>query len=290
MHRSILRRSLALTALLSVTAFAGTETSQSVPVQPAKKSAISGELGVTIANQYNTRGIIVQDDGVSFQPYLNLFAKFYEGQGFINSSSVFLGLWSDVSSNTDVSGPGNEGSHFTEFDYGLGFAFTFAERWSFTTFYNRWTSPADGYGDGHWINGTLAFNDSGLISENFSIKPYITVLRDLGGDAPTGLEKNTWNFEPGIRPNYTFFTDTQTPLNVALLVKAGLGNDFYGGETFGYLAAGPQLSTSLGFLDPSFGKWSVGLGYLYYRLGDTLEPIQGSKNEHLYTFNISVGF
>ncbi|MFT4177724.1 MAG: hypothetical protein QM627_13885 [Luteolibacter sp.] len=290
MYRSIIRRSLALTAAFTASVFAGTETPPNPTVQPAKKSAISGEVGVTIANQYNTRGIIVQDDGVTFQPYLNLYLNFYEGKGFINSSSVFLGLWSDVSSDTSVSGPGNPGSHFTEFDYGLGLTVNFAERWNFTTFYNRWTSPADAYGDGHWINGTLSYNDAGLLHENFSIKPYITVLRDLGGDAATGLEKNTWNFEPGIRPNYTFFSDSQTPLNVALLVKAGLGSDFYAGETFGYLAVGPQFSTTLGFIDPAYGQWITSLGYLYYRLGDTLEPIRGRSSEHLFTYGVSVKF
>lgn len=281
---------ITLVALTASLAHAGDNEPSAATIEPVKKSIFSGDIGVTVANQYNTRGIIVQDEDATFQPYLNLYAKFYEGQGFVQSSSLFLGLWSDVSSNGNVSGPGNDGSHFTEFDYGLGLTVSFAERWTFTTFYNQWTSPADAYGDGRWLNGTLSYNDAGLIAENFSFKPYITILRDLGGDAPTGLEKNSWNFEPGIRPNYTFFSNSQTPLNVALLIKAGLGDKFYGGETFGYLAAGPQLSTTLGFIDPAYGKWSVGAGYLYYRLGNTLEPIQGSKDEHLFTFNLSVGF
>lgn len=282
---------LAAFAALTTSLHAGTETPAEAPrIEPAAQSIFSGDLGVTVANQYNTRGLIIQDDGVTYQPYVNLYANAYKGQGFINSASVFLGLWSDVSSNSDVSGPGNSGSHFTEFDYGLGFTVNFAKRWSFTSFYNSWTSPADGYGDGHWINATLAFDDSGLLGENFSLKPYLLVLRDLGGDAATGLAKNAWYIEPGIKPNYTFFAKSDTPVNLALLVKAGLGNKFYDGETYGYLAAGPQVSVPLKFIDPSAGKWTVSAGYLYYDFGSSLEAFNDKSHEQLATFNLAVSF
>lgn len=290
MYTKHIHRIIVLAALTTPLVHAGSEETTAAAIQPAKKSIFSGDLGVTTANQYNTRGIVVQDDDVTFQPYLNIYAKYYEGQGFVKSSSLFLGLWADVSTNGNVSGPGNPGSSFTEFDYGLGLTFSLADHWTFTTFYNQWTSPADGYGDGRWWNGTLSYDDTGLLAKNFAISPYLIVLRDLGGDAATGLEKNTWYFEPGIRPNYTFFADSQTPLNVAFLIKAGLGDGFYDGETYGYLALGPQISTKLGFIDPSLGKWSASIGYLYYDLGDTLAPIKGSDHEDLFTFNIAVSF
>ncbi len=257
---------------------------------PPPSSIFSVDLGVTVANQYNTRGIIVQDDDVSFQPYLNWYTRLHEGDGFVKSAKFFVGLWADVSTNGDVSGPGNRGSYFTEFDYGIGLTFNFAERWTFTTFWNNWTSPADGYGDGSWINGTLAFNDSGIFGKNFSFKPYVIALYDLGGDAATGLVKETWYFEPGIRPNYTFGADSKLPVNVAVLAKAGLGNDFYAGETYGYFAVGPQVTLSLNSIPAHAGKWAVSFGYLYYNLGDTLSPITGNSDEHLFTFNVGVSF
>ncbi|MDB6078241.1 MAG: hypothetical protein JWO82_1988 [Akkermansiaceae bacterium] len=269
---------------------AAPEDSAPPSLAAAPSSLITGDIGITLANEYNTRGVIVQDQGVTFQPYLNLSAKFYEGQGLIQSASLLFGLWADVSSNGNVSGPGNPGGKFTEFDYGGGLSVSFAKRWTFSTFLNSWTSPADGYGDGQWINGTLSFNDDGLLAEHFSIKPYLLVLRDLGGDAATGLERSAWYFEPGIRPNYTFFADTATPLNVALLVKAGLGSEFYAGKSVGYVAAGPQLSVPLAFVDPSLGKWTASTGYLYYRLAETLKPSGDDRNESLFTFNLNVNF
>jgi hypothetical protein len=280
---------LAAIAVLTSTAYAGNESSATAPVEAPVKSIFSGDLTLTIANQYNTRGLIIQDDGVTFQPALNLYANVHKGEGFINSASLILGLWSDVSTETDVSAPGDAG-HFTEFDYGLGFTFNFAKRWSFTSFYNLWTSPADGYGDGSWINATIAYDDTGLLGENFSLKPYLIVLRDLGGEAGTGLEKNSWYFEPGIRPNYTFFSGSSTPVNLGLLIKAGLGEKFYAGETYGYLAAGPQVSVPLGFIDPSAGKWTVSAGYLVYDFGSTLEAFNGRSHDHLATVSLSVSF
>lgn len=284
---------VALSAVLPPGAARAGETEQTpVLAEPpaAKSSIFSGELGVTISNQYNTRGIIVQDEDVTFQPYLNLNVKLYEGDGFVNRVSGILGLWADVSTNGNVSGPGNRGSYFTEFDYGAGLSIAFAKRWSFTTFYNNWTSPADGYGDGSWINGTIAFDDSGLLGPNFSLKPYLIALYDLGGDAPTGLRKESWYFEPGIRPNHTFGSGSSTPINVAILAKAGLGSDFYGGETYGYFAAGPQITFQLNSIPSGYGRWSATAGYLYYNLGDTLAPIKGSSDEHLFTFHLGVSF
>jgi hypothetical protein len=65
---------------------------------------------------------------------------------------------------------------------------------------------------------------------------------------------DTWNFEPGIRPNYTDFSKSETPANVAMLIKPGLGNGYYDDETYGYFANGPQVSGPLNFIDPSAGK------------------------------------
>ncbi len=250
--------------------------------EPAAPSVFGGNLGLIVANQYNTDGFIVQGEGVSFQPYLDLYATFYEGGDWINSATVFLGLWTCISSET-LDYQRNKGNHFTEFDYGIGLSINFADRWVLTSFYNRWTSPADAYPDGHWINATVEFDDEGLISEKFSLKPYLTIKRELVEYAE-GL-----HFEPGIQPNYTFFSKSDTPVTVALLIKAGLEqfNDF---DTYGYLAYGPQVSFPLRFLDSTAGEWTVTASYLYYDFGDTLESFNQKGHDHMLSFSMSVTF
>ncbi len=268
-------------------------TTAAAPISaPPPPSIFSGDFGVTTANQYNTRGIIVQNDGVTFQPYLDLNAKVFEGDGFINKISLQLNLWSDVSTNKDVSAATSGNKHFTEFDYAFGFNVQFAKRFSLTSVWNRYLSPADGYKDGQFINSTLSYDDSGLLAENFSLQPHFTFLYELPDDGQAGLRAKAWYFEPGISPNTTLFKKSQAPVNAAFVIKAGLGNKFYAGNTVGYVAFGPQFTASLNFIAPQYGKWTASAGYLYYYLGDNLAAIApgGDHSQNLFTFSTGVSF
>lgn len=240
----------------------------------------SGNTGLTIANQYITRGYIVQDEGTSFQPHLDLTANLYQGDGFINSASAFLGLWAVVSSTPY----GDGGNRFTEFDYGPGFTVGFAERWTFTTFYNCWTSPAGAYGDGQWLNGTIEFDDEGLLHEDFSLKPFLQVTHDFDISSLDGL-----CFETGLRPSTTFFPESSTPVAATLLVMAGLGNGYYG-DDYGYLAIGPQVAVPLKFIHPSAGEWTFTAECLYHDFGTG--PAAYNKKSHgtLFSLGVNVGF
>ncbi|MFT4175135.1 MAG: hypothetical protein QM627_00630 [Luteolibacter sp.] len=250
---------------------------------PKSTSIFSGETGVTVANQYITRGFVVQDEGISFQPHLDLSAKIYQGDGLIDFASAFIGLWSVIGS-TPYEYHGENGNRFTEFDYGLGLTVGFAERWAITCFYNRWTSPAGAYPDGHWISATLEFDDHGIFPGNFSLEPFLQVAHEFGSDLAPGL-----CFEPGIRPNVTFFEKSDTPVNAALLVMAGLGSGYYGVD-YGYLAIGPQLSVPLGFIDPSAGKWTASAECLYYDFGRTTTEVNGKAHDWFIGSKLAVEF
>src|SRR6218665_1193274 len=67
-------------------------TAQTI-AEPEEESLFSGEIGVTVVNQYMTRGFVVQGEGTSFQPHFDLVATLYQGEGFINNASAFIGLW-----------------------------------------------------------------------------------------------------------------------------------------------------------------------------------------------------
>jgi hypothetical protein len=272
-----------LVALAAVTASfpAGIQTSSAAAEPDA--SIFSGEIGTTVANQYITRGFVVNDEGVSFQPYLDLNAELYRGDGFIDSASMILGLWSVISS-TPLQGTGGGGNRFTEFDYGLGFTVNFADRWSFTPYYNRWTSPAGAYDDGHWISAAIEFDDHGLIARNFSLHPFLEVLWDPGIEAASGL-----CFESGIRPNITLFSESEAPINAAVLVMTGLGSGYFG-ETYGYFATGPKISVPLTFIAPSLDRWSVSAEYLYYDFGSMAAEYNGRDSHHLVSFSLAVSF
>lgn len=252
-------------------------------VSPPKEPLLSGEIGLTVANQYMTRGFVVQNEGISFQPHFDLNVSLYEGDGFINSATALIGLWS-VLSSTPYTDTEHSGGQFTELDYGVGLSIGFAERWTFTAFYNRWTSPTGAYEDGDWILAALEFDDHGLFPGTFSLEPFLQVLHEFNSDLAPGL-----CFEPGIRPNVTFFPESSAPVNVGVLMMAGLGSGFYGVD-YGYFAVGPQVSVPLGFIDPAVEKWTVYAECLYYDYGITTTAENGRENSWMLSVKIAVNF
>jgi hypothetical protein len=281
------------TTTTTVTEANGKEVKETVVVEP-KKSRFSGDLGLTILNQYNTRGIIVQSHGVVYQPYVDIYLNLYKGDGFINSVNIQAGLWGDLCSDLRVSDPTKDNAtrHFTELDFIPGASVTFLKRFTFTLLYNTWVTPAGGYNSGEWLQGILAYDDSNLLFPNFSFQPVFKTLYELPSSTPSGLRGHGWYFEPSLTPNYTFFAKSKYPVNLGLNFTLGLGSQFYAGETFGYFAFGPQLSVPLGFIPSEFGKWTVSAGYRHYVLGETTAAIApgGRANQELYSLSLGLQF
>ena len=255
-------------------------------------SRFSGNAGVDFRSQYNARGIVIQDQDLTIQPYLNLNYKLYEGKGFINGITATIGSWNDISTNTKLSNPSFSAKNWTETDINAGLSFQFADRFSFSSTFTNYSSPAGGYNEGRFINNILAYNDAGLISPLFSLQPQFTVLYELPADGYPGLKPNAWYFEPGLTPNYTFNPKSKYPINVALPLRVGLGNEFYNGSTYGFFSVGPQISFPLAFLNTPGTKWNLNLGYLYYNLGDTTTAVapNRSSSQHLFNLGVSINF
>lgn len=270
---------LAILAASAVCMRVDAQTVEELQAEPI----LSGEIGLTVANQYMTRGFVVQDEGASFQPHFDLSARLYEGEGFINRASALIGLWA-VLSSTPYADTEHSGGQFTELDYGFGVSIGFAKRWTFTTFYNRWTSPTGAYEDGDWILAALEFDDHGLFPGTFSMGSFIQILHEFNSDLAPGL-----CFEPGIRPNVTFFPESDAPVNAGVLMMAGLGRGFYGVD-YGYFAIGPQLSVPLGFISPAVEKWTVYAECLYYDYGITTAAENGQEHGWLVSLKVSVSF
>src|ERR1700679_3694739 len=87
------------------TSFAGDEdvSKESKAVkETVKETCITGDLGVTMTNEYLSRGFVLNSKGVVAQPYLDLYFKLCEGTGFINKVTFNLGLWSDLSTHAQL--------------------------------------------------------------------------------------------------------------------------------------------------------------------------------------------
>ena len=279
--------------LLPLAAFAGTEESKTVVQQAPPPSAISGDIGVYVTNVDIRRGIVIGDSGVYIQPAANLNVNLFKGSGFVNSVTASGGIWSSFSSKADFAKKNEENEsikYWTEFDWSLGVSVGFAERFSLSVTYLQWISPNDGYPLGRDLITSLGYNDAGLLDSNFSFQPRLTTWYSLKGDGSiSGLKgPYTWYFNPSISPNYTFFKDSTTPVNVALPINFGLGDAYYNGDFLGYVSVGPQVTVTLGFIPAQYGKWNWSAGYRYYTVSNKVEAAGRGKDSSLNQFNSSL--
>lgn len=285
---------LTLGALLTASsAFAGTvyapASKESKPlVEEVKKSCITGDIGVNIVSQYITRGYVQENQSVIAQPFADLYFKLYEGEGFINSLTLTLGVWASIHEEQTFALPGSTTPSWYEFDYYPGIAIGFAENFTLSVSYQEYLSPNDAFATSRLIQAKLAYSDKGLLGP-VSINPYVKAEYFI--DAP----EDSWYFEVGIAPSVPI-----GPVTLTLPVIAGFGtNDFYASidagtgeienEAFGYLSAGANLSYALPFVPECLGTWTVNGGTTYYYLGDGVDgfnvPAVRDFDEHEWVFS-----
>jgi len=256
---------LAALALTPVpTLVAGTTTTETkTVVEQAKESFITGDLGVGVVSQYISRGVVNENQGFIAQPYMDLYIKMYEGDGFLNKVQLNLGLWASLHSNKTFATPGSTLPAWYEFDWMPGLAFTFAKNFTFTATYVEFDFVAPNARAGN-MNFNLGYDDTDLLGK-WALKPHIAAFKSLFGN-PVGVPgaNQGWYFEVGIAPSYAF-----GPATLTIPVNLGLGDDkFYGGETYGYLSAGANLAVPLAFIPEGFGKWTLSSGVTFYHQGD----------------------
>ena len=260
------------------------------------QSLISGDLGVSVTNEYVSRGLVLVNHGAQIQPYADLFFHVYQDDGFINSVTPTMGIWSNFTTDTGhgASKPGNGPGNWYEFDYMPGVAVGFAKYWTLTETYLEFDSPSAGFKTARSMNTCIGFNDTGLIDpdRNFSLQPHFTWLAELGAPGSAGLQKGGNYFEMGLAPNYTILKGSEYPVTFTVPLTVGLGDDkFYNGDTYGYFSTGLSASTPLAFIPSGFGTWTASLGYKYYNLGNQVAKTEaGNNDQNVGYFSISCAF
>ena len=252
--------------------------------ETVKESCITGDIGVTFVSEYISRGLVLENQGVIAQPYLDLYFKLYEGTGFINKVQLNVGLWSSIHSHVQPSGSTDTTRNWYEFDYTPGIAITFAKNFTFTASYFEFDSPASSFDTARSLNFNLAYDDTDLLGA-FALHPHFTYLRELDAPGFAGLGPQANYYEIGLAPSHTFGIVTLTiPLTV------GLGSEgFYGSDTYGYFSAGAQLSVPLSFIPDCYGKWTFSGGYTYYNLGAAVATATATDHHSQHVFQGSIG-
>lgn len=252
--------------------------------EQVKESCITGDIGVTFVTEYISRGLVLENQGVIAQPYLDLYFKLYEGTGFINKVQLNLGLWSSIHSHVQPDGSTDTTRNWYEFDYTPGIAITFAKNFTLTTSYFEFDSPASSFDTARSINVNLAYDDTDLLGA-FALHPHFTWLAELNAPGFAGLEGHGFYYEIGLAPGHTF-----GPVTVTIPLTLGLGSHgFYHGDTYGYFAAGVQLSVPLSFIPECYGKWTFSGGYTYYNLGDAVADATATGHNTQHVFQGAIG-
>lgn len=255
--------------------------------ETVKESCITGDIGVTFVTEYISRGLVLENQGVIAQPYLDLYFKLYEGTGFINKVSFNLGLWSSIQSHPQPDGSTSTTRNWYEFDYTAGIAVTFAKNFTLTTSYFEFDSPADSFDTARSINVNLAYDDTDLLGA-FALHPHVTWLAELNAPGFAGLEGHGFYYEIGLAPGHTF-----GPVTFTVPLTVGLGSHgFYHSDAFGYFSAGLQASIPLSFIPECYGKWTFSGGYTYYYLGEQAadSTATGHQSQHVLQGAIGLTF
>jgi len=287
---------LALAGLsFASTSFAGTGKAVTAPKEikeTIKESCITGDLGVVVVSEYISRGLVLEDQGAIAQPYLDLYFKLYEGDGFINKVQFNLGLWSSIHSHVQPDGSTDSVRNWYEFDYTAGIAVTMAKNFTATLSYFEFDSPANAFSTARSINLNIAYDDSEFMGP-FALRPHVAVLRELNAPGFAGLGGNGWYFEVGIAPSYTFAKGGTYPVTLSAPINAGFGDDkFYDGDNFGFVSGGAQLSVPLSFIPECYGSWTFSGGYTYFHLGDRVAEVtaQGDEGRHVFQGAVGLAF
>jgi hypothetical protein len=269
----------ALVAAAMLPAHAGVqEKSFKAPVMQTDDSSI---FHVFFQNQFSNmyitpRGLIVEDEGLVWQPLLLIFADLYKGDGWLNNIKLTAGVWNSVHTQKSTN-PNTTTPYWNEFDLILGLSATVFKDWTASATYLLFVSPVDDYEPPHNLELALSYSDHFL--ENLtpwgklSINPYAKLFIEMDNKATVSSTDSSFNFELGLTPKYVFdFYPVAIEVPTFLTLP---GDGFYSEDGVpGVFTTGGKITVPLNFIPNKYGSWSVYGGVQWY---------------HVYNDGIAVG-
>jgi hypothetical protein len=284
---------LVVGAVISIGAVASPSVATAADILPVKAKApvvgayvpldVHGYFDLTFASTrvtpgglmiYPSRGYLTQADvGLSLDLYKN-------PTGFINSISVYGGVWNEFWSD-----PPPGGRSWQEMDWYVGFTVGFAQYWKLSAGRLDFVFPSGGQLENY--NFTLSYDDAhwGLL---FPLNPTVKVLwTHHGGSAVVlGKTEDGYRFEVGVAPAFNMQKYWGVPVTIGVPTWFSVAPKEYfnradgttdlcgalqnlpcGLSNFGVISTGLQFRYSLAGVVPTrLGSWYVKAGVQYYHI------------------------
>jgi hypothetical protein len=241
--------------------------------------------GLDGTNAYLFRGIPQDDTGVILQPFGDLGIKLREGDGWLRSVGVNVGLWNSL--HTGVAGLDELGKLWYEADFYAGLALSVGTRASVGVTYTSYNSPNNGFSSVREVSFKFAFDDSAILGRA-AIRPYVLLARELDGQADGGATEGTY-LELGAAPGVGSRLRVSAPVRLGLSVA-----DYYeganGDERFGFVSVAGLVTVALSASPTRFGSWNVHGGVEFVRLGDRNEAILGDRSKVIGSVGIGLSY
>jgi hypothetical protein len=297
------------------------QAAQSAPAQAAPApSRIHELINLEFASEYLTpRGMLVHDQGLTFEPLLLTLVNFYHGDSFINSVGAVGGCWNDFST-APVSVHAPFGSKpktpWTEIDPIGGITLGFAKNFELDVTYTAFAEQILDIGVSQHLETKLTYDDSAYLKA-FALHPTFIYWQELQGkatdaDVPEAVfgpsaksgshpaPGSSYYFDFGVAPSYTFKDGIklEAPCRVLFPDERFYGNYYAPSSTVGLWEIGIKGTIPMNFMPAGYGHWSFHLGtkFVYfvddnlYNLNEFNAPGKPTRDTVLGYAGVSIFF
>lgn len=253
--------------------------------EDAPPSRVDALLNFEFSDKYLTpRGMIVHQNGLTFQQLALGFFNVYKGDSFVNDFTLVGGVWNDFSSDgVSVHAPfgTNPKTSWVEIDPIAGISLGVAKHFTLSVTYTAFNMQILDIGTSQHLETKLAFDDSPYLKA-FSLHPYFLYWQELDGkataaDVPYAVflgqsgPGSSHYFEVGVAPSYTFENiglKLEAPLRVLLPDKNFYGEYYGKASTVGLYEVGAKATLPLKFMPKGYGNWGAHVGFRYMHFED----------------------
>jgi len=251
---------------------------------------VHGFVDVSFGNTRVTGGgmLLYPTSSALVQPSIGVSLDIYKDKsGFINSFSVFAGIWNEVVPKLGSLQSAAGWRHWQEMDWWVGVKVGFAQHWTLTAQHLEFVFPSP-YPTSFPPTGatfqlptavndvfTLSFNDA-YLGLPITFNPYFQIFyTERGGSTVIwGKKSDTYRLEAGIVPTISLAKPYGIPLTISAPIFVEFGpSDFWNrndGTTnvCGTLSNQPCALSNLAYYSAGLqGKYTIDSGVVPKRLG-----------------------